>query len=814
MNIRAEFKVGKNSKNDWSGVYGYRPDITSDIKTELFCVLRVKSEANGIDLETFAKMLLDEFQDSYYTFNNQEDEVIKLEESLQRMKTKLEVIVSREDEVLEKGLDLEMVISLINEDTLVVGVVGEAKVLIYREERIVDISKGLVDANMMGFVKTGSLKLMPKDRIAISTKSPYESIKDQLENAIKNLEISELQAVEELEGSAVMLIADELADWEALTKLKNNQLVNENVENIENFENENISLPVSNDFSDDNTETIGIEDDNTLNQDFSNDHIITNEYNNDFNADSQNTEIDIIPQGRIALVSERAKGIFSGVKGKIFKQKNKSPNSRYVPITDNSEYDSGEVEGIEGGEEINSRVSKLKPKFNQENLKTYQKILQDIFLFFKNIISKAIYFFKKEIIGVPDRNNMSGHAARLSRNRKILFIVLIVLVIAIYFLIKDANEKRFSAEQLEEARIEFSQLESDAKSSISQVDSVKTQDVSKRNLLEDKLNAYLSEIDTQLETGLFNNELASLEGLILKSLDSLNYVIEINDNNVSIVSDIGKFFSDTNLTDMVISNNQIYVSDAKRNVIYSVLTATNSTPTEVVSGLNTPSILTRDSANNIIVFDSEVSSAVGVLNVTNNEFNRVIGLSPAVIGTLSEAEIYPGNDAIYEIHQNHQQIFKRDVGSAGYVGGGSIYVSVNPPNWRTDPEFAKAIDIDIPYEIYVLIEGVGLKRYLAGENNTLTYDLFTNFGQNDFDTFKNASSFDIDGSYLAVADPQNNRVMLFTIKDDEQKTIEFVQQYQYRGDKDIFSDIEEISIDFSKNTLYILDGTKIISLSV
>lgn len=828
MNIRAEFKVGKNNKNDWSGVYGYRPDITSDIQTELFCVLRVKSDANGIDLETFAKMLLDEFQDSYYSFSTTEDEIIKLEESLQRMKTKLEVIVSREDEVLEKGLDLEMVISLINNDTLVVGVVGEAKVLIYREEKIVDISKGLVDANLMGFVKTGSLKLMPRDRVAILTKAPYENEYISIENSIKNLEISESSTIEKLEGSAFMLIADETAEWENLTKQKNISALNTNSENTE----ESVDLPQFNgdlrpdDYNGFNTNNPDtnfepIEGDNIEGHI---DNVLTEEgeeYLSDEIKDS--TGINTV-NSRLSLVSNKVTGLFSNVKSKFkkgsfknnnFESSSNSLDNKYIPIEDTNDnsYESENSEYI-NTQNSNSRFSKFKPNFDENNLKTYQKIIKDILSNIKRLITKLVDLIRYEIIGVPDRTNMANHASRISRNRKILLIVLVVLVVAVYFVIKDANEKRFSAEQLEEARIEFSQLESDSKSAISQVDSVKTQDISKRELLESKLNSYLTEIESQRVTALFNNELASLELLILKALDSLNYVIEVNDNNINVVSDIGKFFSDTNLTDMVFANNQIYVSDSKRNVIYSLLTSTNSNPTEVVSGLNTPNILTKDSSNNIVVFDNDVTSAVGRLNTTSNEFVRVTGLSPAVIGSVNEAEIYTGNDAIYEIHQNHQQIFKRDVGGTGFVGGGSIYVSVNPPNWRTDSEFANAIDIDIPYEIYVLIQGQGLKRYLAGEGNTLTYEIFSNLSQSDYDTFKNATSFDIDGNYLAVGDSENNRVMLFTIEDNEQKNIKFVQQYNYRGEKDVFGDIEEISIDFSKNTIYILDGTKIVSLSV
>ena len=70
----------------------------------------------------------------------------------------------------------------------------------------------------------------------------------------------------------------------------------------------------------------------------------------------------------------------------------------------------------------------------------------------------------------------------------------------------------------------------------------------------------------------------------------------------------------------------------------------------------------------------------------------------------------------------------------------------------------------------------------------------------------------IDGLYIYVADPVNQRVLVFT-KEAEQ--IELVAQYKYRGDDpNSFKDIKEIFADREAGKLFILDGTKVYELDL
>src|SRR5690554_2310280 len=126
MNIKAEYLVGQQKENEWAGVYGYRPedDINrkSTINAEMFAVIRIETEAESKNLERISKMLLDELQEVYIEDNTSKDGILRIENAFNKMKAKLEVILSREEEILEKGIDIEIGAAFLQEETLYLGV--------------------------------------------------------------------------------------------------------------------------------------------------------------------------------------------------------------------------------------------------------------------------------------------------------------------------------------------------------------------------------------------------------------------------------------------------------------------------------------------------------------------------------------------------------------------------------------------------------------------------------------------------------------------------------------------------------------------
>ncbi len=830
MNIKAEYIVGKNSGNDWSGFYGYIPDVDSDTKTELLCVARLKTDATDVELERIAGMLLDEFQDAYYNLKIDEDEIVKLEESFQKMKTKLEVIVSREDSILDKGLDIEMTIALVNGDMLVVGVIGESKILIYRNEKLVDISKGLIDANMLGFVKTGSLKLEPDDRILLSTSTPFAKQFDKLLLATQDLSINSLGDISEELGSAVLLFADESAAWKSYV--------------VESEQDSAELMPIDEPVAD-----LSFEPESDISHRNENEPTAFNEGVGEqgvAHTAFDDSEVELMPEEpevRSTLSPiNRARTMFKGVMNKLPMNENRSAgHPKLLPdggnqgtekvrsfpdfeenMDEQPMNESKNTSGVFG--QIKNRAISLKRKFASKSPnskpefsedKTYKQVFKSVTKSIQRILKSAIEFLKVEVIGLNvSRMDKRRNASKLRRNRVILAIVMVLLIILIYSAWRSADLKRQDAEKVQAASTKISQIETEVNQAIGQVESVKTQDQSKKDILNTKLTTLSTSIDTQRKDGLFIDQLDRLASKIKNAKDALMYIKEVNDSNIQLITDVGKLFQDTNLNDLALVNGQLYASDSKRNVVYKITPTLNATAQEAIKNLTIPTHLLKDASNNLVVFDSDTTSSIGVFKTSDNTFSKLVGLTPAVIGTVDEAAIYANNDAIYELHQNHQQIFKRDKLGETYSGGGAIYVTINPPNWKSDPAFGKAIDIAVPYEIYVLIEGTGLQRYLAGENNTLTFDTYQNFSQADFESIKQATSFDIAGKYLAVSDPKNKRVMVFEIIESDQKEIKFLQQYVYRGSGNTFSNIKEVAIDDSSAIIYVLDGSKIVKLSI
>ena len=95
MKLKPLFVVGKNNEKEWAGVYGYRPDDSID-SSELYAVIRVGSLSTTMPLEQIAKMLLDELQHSFYNqTDNKDDYIVRLENAAWKMKSQMDVIISR-----------------------------------------------------------------------------------------------------------------------------------------------------------------------------------------------------------------------------------------------------------------------------------------------------------------------------------------------------------------------------------------------------------------------------------------------------------------------------------------------------------------------------------------------------------------------------------------------------------------------------------------------------------------------------------------------------------------------------------------------
>jgi hypothetical protein len=829
MQLRADFIVGKQTNNTWSGVYGFKPDDSIE-PLELFAIIKLATATEESGLEPLAKMFLDELQNYLFVDGKEGDYIIRLENAVWKMKSKMEALLSSDQRYSQSGLDIEIGLTLFDRNFLYIGVVGESKIFIKRGDRFVELSSGLSDGNMLGFLKTGSMELEPGDRLVLSTSSAVEVGKGSIESAISNLNIDNLSSFSSLEGVGVLLLADENDSWvERDSQIE--QITEDSIDKEESVVTEKSSakyIPVQEeDFEDtaedyESTETNKVEQVETVDED-------VQSLGGNLNTNLEDAvDEKSIPQGRV-LAGKLKDNFVKGIK--FGSNKLKSIKNNFQSRKLSSETESETVEGVREQENFASNTapmlhnlkgvfgkvqlffkSKIVPFFQKSN-KTYIKYFRDFVIFVGNLIKKLIKWFKKEFIGggVDDRRDIFAKARRRKRNRIILVVLTIVLVIFIVNTINNRNAQLAEQARVEKIRASVndykSQLDSLVRQSASNLD-----DAKKTSLVEqlDKLNTSL---ESQKRDGLYIDEINSQQETIVKTKDKITGAVGFT--QTQLIADLGKLYSDANLTDIVYTQGNLYVSDKERNTIYQMPTNINSEVKQFATGLNAPSTLTTNVDGDIIFFDADGASAMGKISVGNGEVKRFPSLSPAVIGTITKAAVFSGNDALYEIHQNHQQIYKRDKNGDTYASGGAVYNTQNPPNWKTDPELGSAIDIDVPYEIYILVRGKGLRRYLGGENNTISQATFLNTTKKDFDSLSSATAIDIDGKLLAVADPTNRRVMLFTIQDNDEKSLAYTKSFVYRGsDTSVFRNIKELVINETNNNIFVLDGTAIIRLDI
>ena len=75
-----------------------------------------------------------------------------------------------------------------------------------------------------------------------------------------------------------------------------------------------------------------------------------------------------------------------------------------------------------------------------------------------------------------------------------------------------------------------------------------------------------------------------------------------------------------------------------------------------------------------------------------------------------------------------------------------------------------------------------------------------------------ATAMYIDDAYVYIADPTKQRVLVFT---KGQESLQFVNQYVYRGDKENgFKNITEIFVNQTNKRMYVLDGDGLYKISI
>ena len=391
-----------------------------------------------------------------------------------------------------------------------------------------------------------------------------------------------------------------------------------------------------------------------------------------------------------------------------------------------------------------------------------------------------------------------------NRNWRVLVLVALVIGFGLFFGIRRLADDRERESFILSVETEISAIED-------RIDNLEleasTASISKGK--EDEKSRILSKLDVLISdaNSLKSNEIDvdKLDAVISRadeSKDLLQNIRSISDPLV--VADLGINFENARLSDIAFSDGKVFVSDEGRDAIYRLNTSANSDPAVFVSDLEQPYLLDTDQDGNLVFIDRNPDSVIGVVNKDSGEVTRQAGLSSSRIGELADFDVWT-NAAMYSVNPSKNAIVKQD-----NFGGGFSLPNDSAP-WRSDPDLSRAKDIEVDFWIYILQQGQGLVRYLSGEPDEFGYSGLLSA---DKGALKQASAFDITDTHLYIADSVNQRVFVFIKRVDDNKVMEYVEQYVYRGEANVFKDIKDIVADPSTNQLFVLDGSRIVRLDL
>ena len=823
INYRVELKISKKNDNTWSGGF-FVGNQESNGMGEMYLLIKINTPVNDFSLDRLGKYVFDEIKEYFYfsDLNTSKSTLTRLEKTVWKMKSKLEVHLSKDEEIMEKGIDIEMAVIVIKNLALYGLVIGESQIILAQGETVAEISDVFEDVHQSGIFKTGSVKLTEDDVILLTTSVFYKNNEELLKNIAGNLDLVGLNKLDDLAGGTILLIADEQLEWNE-NNISENIALNEITENTFNQdENTNLKSEETSEKNENIQVSEEVEDKNNiddLNKDVvDSDNSVVEEIYEDILDNNSNTvlkkdQFNSVLTLKVVLL-DFIKSSFKNLKNKLDSLKNSNSNDLSVPIKTSE----GEIL-LKNEDKSSIGLNNIKQKFLSIYSELKQKdttfiyVIKSLVALFFKIYTFLVNLFKSEIIGVGGARKMN-HQSRLKRNRLILAVSVFVLFVFGYINfqnIKYANEQA-TIKQLNKEKIEA--LESEYNNVSLQINSGNLSS----NYI-DKISNQLKSLQSKVE-----NHKKDVTDEFLVRLDNLSQKITKNQDEIfliepfltiPLIKDFSSVGTGVDLTDMEYVNGSIFITEKSNGVVYKLDTGLNSEPIVFVEGLVNPKLISKNATGNeLVVIDESKDGAVSKFNSdTKDSLTRFSELSANEIGDIEEFSIYSGNDAMYEIHQRNQQIFKRSRLAEGYGGGGRVTIAGSQSVWSVDNIFTNAIDISAPFSIYVLSTTAGISRHTSGGKNEITQSTFTNLLPEDFNSLKNVSAIDVKADYLVVGDSSKKRVMVFNIK-NQGTVIELYKQYVYRGQGELLNNIEEVNINTELGHIYVLDGKKVVRFAI
>ncbi|MFH1547085.1 MAG: hypothetical protein ABIC57_01210, partial [bacterium] len=387
------------------------------------------------------------------------------------------------------------------------------------------------------------------------------------------------------------------------------------------------------------------------------------------------------------------------------------------------------------------------------------------------------------------------------KKRKLIGIGLIVTIIVVIVFSFRAQRNRAYNEEIQK---DLDSIESD----IGDVEDIWKSDEMQANDLLVRINDSIEELEKKNLSNPQQEKLDELKDSALSVNDQMNRIVAVEDNEnyeilIETYLEVGE---SANVTDININNGYLYLVDNSTHAVYQY--DIDGGGTEVVGGskdtLKEP-VLMAIGDKYMFVYDNKL----GMLSLdmeapgADQEFNTMPELSARTIEDVTDIEAF--GDNIYVLKSDEARVLKSYPAGLGFS---------YPEEYFRHGAFDKATDLMIDGNIYVLSNGSEkVYKFYGGVQDQFALSGLDKDLGNVRCGFSNIS----DSKPLYIYDKGNERIVVIEKGTGEKHPGQgvMISQYIYRGSRDdILTDVKEIVVDSEEKYMYLLDGTKILRISL
>lgn len=791
--ILTDFRAGKNTNRNWSGVLGYHPETQAEIDTYgwMLGIMSLSAEHDA-DLANLGGLLFDELQDKYFGEPRERVKIQDFEDVVLSVRTRLADIMERESQLKETGLDLQLSVVLVIQNTLYMAVVGESKIFIWREGDFAEIGAALIDAQAEGFARTGSLYLQPNDRILLATDLAVDNVGEHtLEVSLQHFDIQGLR----LDDGAVVLltgyqvpedqlpvkVADEAIDANADSELvlELEPIEQEGLEEVDEVVESKEEEASEEEYSDEvgkeeedevmDSGNVVAKDRQTEDQDYLEDE--DGEYEEEETLQSRALRVGKDVSQRVSI---QAKGLIASGKQRFDQYRSNRGNF-------NTSQDRAYGGNVSRGGGVQAQV---------------MNVIQSV--------QQSVMGLLAQVGLIKNSRQSYLRGSKQDKNWRMLvlvgFIVLVALIVGFKKLSQDREWAAFVLDS-ENKLASLVERKDDLDVDVSAATIGEGSETQTAQIVRDieELEADANEL---IDNPVVGPKVTELINQLGSSRDQVLKVRAFTEPQV--IADLGAVFEGADAKDIAYSQGSLYIVDAARGVVYRTGTALNGEASAFATGFTNPYLITEDEDGDLVVVDkASDQSVVSTVNKTSGQVFRHPGLSLSKIGNLIGIDVWNSNAAMYSLSNEKQAILKQE------SVGGTFQLPNDSSPWLRDASFAQGLDIAADYWLYVLIPSQGIKRYLAGEETEYTIQ---GLPQSDLDALKSATAFEFTDTNIYIADKPNRRIIILEKDQADAQVFKFIGQYVYRGSDQIFNNIKDLVVNEAARQIFVLDGSKIIRL--